>query len=103
MTLAAISFPIAANATPSKTIPDATVQAAIKEFQPIFCQKEWQGISEAMADCYDKSNTKDPKINQCILADIATQRTIKKMDDKNRALGRPPIWLQYHARFLEGV
>lgn len=79
-----ILFPLAAQAVPAPVaMLPLTINTAIKQFSPPFCQKGLQGLAIAVEKCYE--NTKDTSVtmDMCILGDITIAKILiqdKKAD-----------------------
>ncbi|MDI2112165.1 hypothetical protein [Commensalibacter nepenthis] len=77
-------FPLTAHAVPAPVaMLPLTIETAIKQFSPPFCQNGLQGLASAVEKCYQ--NTKDTSVtmDMCILGDITIAKILiqdKKAD-----------------------
>lgn len=112
LSTALLLFPLAANAVPAPVaMLPLTINTAIKQFSPPFCQKGLPGLANAVEKCYE--NTKDTSVtmDMCILGDITIAKILiqeKKADlsvldrkpseiitDKNIPVSGPDSYLNF--------
>lgn len=79
-----ILFPLAAQAVPAPVaMLPLTINTAIKQFSPPYCQSGLQGLAGAVEKCYENTQDTSVKIDMCVLGDIAVGKILiqeKKAD-----------------------
>lgn len=68
-------------------MPESTIDAAVEKFAPIFCNDNVDKQIQAVYDCYHDAGA-EKRTALCILADTDQMRSITKIQDEAKDLGK---------------
>lgn len=89
LTLAFLSFPLFAYAQEQfQPMPESTIDAAVEKFAPTSCNDNTDKEIQAVYDCYHDAGA-EKRAALCILADTDLIRSITKIQDEAKDLGKP--------------
>jgi len=76
------------------------IQATEKRFLPNYCAKGIEGLAADVYDCYQQTQSSDPKQEECLIADDMVTAITSNANKKATELGQTP---QYNLPFFTYV